>query len=272
MCSCLLHTLQKIKRGFTKLGTLSAWVVFQVYKSSEEIRADCLRQSSCVWEFQCFILDCTLQPLHFVLQSLLIWTLQPQSSLVRVFKHSPKSIVLHKDWIAIRSSLWLFSHRLNYNWILDLAISHMDLICNQIVTLAISHMDMNCIQIITLVILSLQWNTRIWQSRLSSSTGIRKWEAEGIFPRRKETSKHQRPMKKKKQTLLQFTMCSVGWKLNQHVSARAHHPNTGRCIMISCQVQKKKEWVRRLITGNSDLGSHQLVGKKKFSDMLNVRQ
>jgi hypothetical protein len=42
--------------------------------------------------------------------------------------------------------------------------------------------------------------------------------------------------------------------------------------MISCQVQKKKEWVRRLITGNSDLGSHQLVGKKKFSDMLNVRQ
>jgi hypothetical protein len=70
--SCLLHTLQKIKRGFTKLGTLSAWVVFQVYKSSEQIRADCLRQSSCVRELQCFILDCTLQPLHFVLQSLLL--------------------------------------------------------------------------------------------------------------------------------------------------------------------------------------------------------
>ncbi len=93
----------------------------------------------------------------------------------------------------------------------------MDLICNQIVTLAISHMDLNCNQIITLVILSFQWNTRIWKSRLSSSTGIRKWEAEGIFPRRKETSRHQRPMKKKKQTLLQFTVCSVGWKLN-HMS------------------------------------------------------
>jgi hypothetical protein len=98
-----------------------------------------------------------------------------------------------------------------------------------------------------------------------------KMGAEGIFPRRKETSRHQRPMKKKKkkQTLLQFTVSSVGWKLNRHVSARAHHPDTWRSIMIStrwdqvhtekrngsedklrsimisCQVQKKKEWVRR---------------------------
>ncbi len=115
--SCLLHTSQKSReRNSQKIGTLSAWDVFQVYKGTMDcIRANCLEQSSRVRELQHFLLDCTLQPLHFVLQSLLIWTLQPQSSLVRVFKHSPKSIVLHKDWIAIRSSLWLFSHRLNYN-------------------------------------------------------------------------------------------------------------------------------------------------------------
>jgi len=41
------------------------------------IRANCLEQSSRVRELQHFLLDCTLQPLHFVLQSLLIWTLAP---------------------------------------------------------------------------------------------------------------------------------------------------------------------------------------------------
>jgi len=67
-CSCLLHTSKSRERNSQNIGTLSAWVVFQVYKGTEDcIRVNCLRQSSCVQELQHFILDCTLQPLHFCL-------------------------------------------------------------------------------------------------------------------------------------------------------------------------------------------------------------
>ncbi len=90
-CSCLLHTAQKSReRNSQKIGTLSAWVLFQVYKGTVDcIRANCLGQSSCVRELQHFLLDCTLQPLHFVLQSLLIWTLQPQTPLLGFSNTAP---------------------------------------------------------------------------------------------------------------------------------------------------------------------------------------
>jgi len=167
-------------------------------------------------------------------------------------------MVLHIDWIAIRSSLQLFSHRLNCNLILALAISHMNLNCNQIVTLIISHMDLNCNQLVALVILSFQWNTRIWQSRLSSSTGIRKWEAEGI-PKKKGNKQTSKTHEEEETNLapIHYVQCGMEAESTcQCQSLSSKHREIHHDLhKMGSGTYRKEEWVWRQIEIHHDLVS-----------------
>jgi hypothetical protein len=89
------------------------------------------------------------------------------------------------------------------------------------------------------------------------------------FPKKKGNKQTSKTHEEEETNLAPIHCVQCGMKAESHVSARAYHPDTWRSIMIStrwdqvhtekrngsedklrsimisCQVQKKKEWVRR---------------------------